>query len=361
MNAPDPLAEFYAASPRHSAALGGRSGVHGQVDSALNELQVPATLDQDGDWKLQTDVGPFLLVVDKQSSDLIVIQTLQSIERKVKNFADEMHGLLALNFEARGIARFGIVKDDNQNLLVLTARLAPDEISTQAVQRLLGDCFRLSRRLDELLGNAPKQPAGQPGGWQTADAALAQAESAGGPPAAEPAAAPSPEPAAAPSPEQAPAEAPAAETVFAQPVPQAPPAEPEPAAAEPAPVEPAAPEPAPAEPAAPEPGPAQPATPAAPAQPAPAETHQPPAAAEPEPSYPAPAAPEPEPTFPPPAAPDPALAYPAPDAAYQAPAQPEAPAPPQQSLPPANWYNDPYYQARLRYWDGQQWTEHVAQ
>lgn len=267
MNAPDPLADYLAASPRHSAGLAGRSGVHGQVDAALNELEVPATLDKDGDWKLQTDVGPFLLVVDKESSDLVAIQTIQSMERKVKNSAEEMHVLMALNFEARGIARFGIVEDGGQNLLVLTARLAPDELSTAGVQGMLRDCLRLSRRVDELLGNAPAQ-------------------------------------APAPAADQAPADAPAGETVFAQPVPQAP--EPEPAAP----------------------------------------TYPPPAYPEPAPVAPDPAPAPPEPSYPPPAAPDPAPAY---------------QAPPQQALPPANWYEDPYYQARLRYWDGQQWTEHVAQ
>ncbi len=30
------------------------------------------------------------------------------------------------------------------------------------------------------------------------------------------------------------------------------------------------------------------------------------------------------------------------------------------SLPPANWYPDPYGRHELRYWDGQQWTEHVS-
>jgi len=265
MTRPDPLDEFYAASPRHSAALGGRSGVHAQVDSALNELQVPATLDQDGDWKLQTDVGPFLLVVDKENSDVVAIQTIQSMESKAKNSADEMHVLMALNFEARGLARFGVVKDNDQNLLVLTARLAPDDLSAQSVHGLLRDCFRLSRRVDELLGNEPKQPPAQ-----------TQAEP--------------------PPPEQPPVEAPAAATVFEQPVPEAPPADS-------------------------------------------LSGYPPPAVAEPQAADPPPA--EPAPEYPPPAAP--------------------APPEPQPELPPANWYPDPYYQARLRYWDGQSWTEHVAQ
>lgn len=39
--------------------------------------------------------------------------------------------------------------------------------------------------------------------------------------------------------------------------------------------------------------------------------------------------------------------------------QPSTPPPPQ-ALPPANWYPDPNRQARLRYWDGSQWTEHTA-
>lgn len=29
-------------------------------------------------------------------------------------------------------------------------------------------------------------------------------------------------------------------------------------------------------------------------------------------------------------------------------------------MPPADWYNDPHHVARLRYWDGAQWTEHTA-
>jgi uncharacterized RDD family membrane protein YckC len=31
-----------------------------------------------------------------------------------------------------------------------------------------------------------------------------------------------------------------------------------------------------------------------------------------------------------------------------------------QPLQPANWYPDPHGQARLRYWDGQRWTEHTS-
>jgi catechol 2,3-dioxygenase-like lactoylglutathione lyase family enzyme len=57
--------------------------------------------------------------------------------------------------------------------------------------------------------------------------------------------------------------------------------------------------------------------------------------------------------------PPPAAEYP-PPAPAQPPA-PAAPAPPAQSLPPPDWYADPHGQARLRYWDGQQWTQHTAQ
>ena len=41
-----------------------------------------------------------------------------------------------------------------------------------------------------------------------------------------------------------------------------------------------------------------------------------------------------------------------------------APPPPaqqqDQSGQPPNWYPDPHGQARLRYWDGQRWTEHTS-
>ncbi|HSD79288.1 MAG TPA: DUF2510 domain-containing protein [Solirubrobacteraceae bacterium] len=40
-----------------------------------------------------------------------------------------------------------------------------------------------------------------------------------------------------------------------------------------------------------------------------------------------------------------------------APASPAtAPTPAPASLPPADWYDDPLHEARLRYWDGRQWT-----
>jgi uncharacterized RDD family membrane protein YckC len=51
---------------------------------------------------------------------------------------------------------------------------------------------------------------------------------------------------------------------------------------------------------------------------------------------------------------------PAPEAPPPAPEAPP-PAPPRQDAPPANWYPDPQGQARLRYWDGNGWTEHTAQ
>jgi uncharacterized RDD family membrane protein YckC len=34
--------------------------------------------------------------------------------------------------------------------------------------------------------------------------------------------------------------------------------------------------------------------------------------------------------------------------------------PPQQGGQPADWYPDPQGQARLRYWDGQRWTDHTS-
>ena len=47
------------------------------------------------------------------------------------------------------------------------------------------------------------------------------------------------------------------------------------------------------------------------------------------------------------------------DAGDPAPDTQPAPPPPSE-LPPANWYPDPKGEKRLRYWDGQQWTDHVA-
>jgi uncharacterized RDD family membrane protein YckC len=54
-----------------------------------------------------------------------------------------------------------------------------------------------------------------------------------------------------------------------------------------------------------------------------------------------------------PQAPGPGLPAPSPG--------PHAPsAEPQPASPPADWYPDPHGQKRLRYWDGENWTEHTA-
>jgi hypothetical protein len=41
---------------------------------------------------------------------------------------------------------------------------------------------------------------------------------------------------------------------------------------------------------------------------------------------------------------------------------PPPPQPPQQQggAQAADWYPDPHGQARLRYWDGQRWTDHTS-
>lgn len=338
----DPLAEFYSATPRQPAGLSGRAGLEGQVDAIVEELGLPAELVDGGNLRLGSDVGDFLLIVDDETSDLVALQSLQSLD-SVEGAAEEMYGLLRLNYEARGVASFGALKDQGEDFLVLTARVGADAVSRGSVETMLADCFALSRRVQELLGEAPAG-ATEPG---------VPAE----PPPAEPlhvAAEPEPTPPAEPEP----AAAPAAETVFAQPVPSGPP----PAAG------PAAPEPAAATVFEPTPAPVEPAPPAEPAAPAgqpaaeldfpPPQVDDPPLAFPP-PGQAAPAQPaaaEQPPVVQQPPAVQPPAAQPAPS--YPPPAQPT---PPPQQMAPANWYPDPYSQARLRYWDGQNWTEHVAQ
>jgi hypothetical protein len=153
----DPLAEYFADSPRQSAGLSGRTGLHGQVDGILNELEVPADVDADGDWRVQTDVGPFLLVVDKVNGDLVTIQTIRNMEQGIGDYADDMHLLMLLNLDAQG-ARFAALKDVDTDLLVLTARVSADAVSREAVEAMLRDSMRLSRRLDEIVGDAAAQP-----------------------------------------------------------------------------------------------------------------------------------------------------------------------------------------------------------
>jgi hypothetical protein len=150
VNAPDPLGEFFVTTPRRSAGLSGRGGLHGQVDLILEQLRLPATLDADGDWHLDSDVGPFLLVLD-EGGELVLIQKLGEVEDGLEDSAVGMNFLLRMNFEARG-ACFAMIEDDEDGeLFVLTARLPAGDITREAVERLLADGMRLSRRLEELV------------------------------------------------------------------------------------------------------------------------------------------------------------------------------------------------------------------
>ncbi|HEX8067367.1 MAG TPA: hypothetical protein VF520_12680 [Thermoleophilaceae bacterium] len=61
--------------------------------------------------------------------------------------------VLALNFDGHGVARFSAMREGEANLLAITARLAPDAVSRDAVLALLRDAMVLSRRVDELTGD----------------------------------------------------------------------------------------------------------------------------------------------------------------------------------------------------------------
>jgi hypothetical protein len=157
----DRLAEFYAATQRYSPQLGGRDGVRGQVDAILNELQIPASLDKDGDWRLAADVGNFVLLLEPETQDLVVVQHMETLSSRTSKHADGMLLLLLLNYEARG-ATFSAVNEGGKKLLMLSARLPSAGLDRAALEGLLADAMRLSRRLDEVLGNEPAQPAQQP-------------------------------------------------------------------------------------------------------------------------------------------------------------------------------------------------------
>lgn len=205
------LAPYYATSPRYSPSLGGRDGVQGQVDALMNELQIPCTLDQDGGWRFQSDVGAFILLVHRDNGDLVLVQPIETMERRPRNYADAMHRLLGLNFEAEG-ARFASVNDNGKDHLVLTSRLHPDEVDAERFERMLEQAMRLSRRFDELSGAAAAQQAaaGQP-----PQAQYGPADAIPGPQGAPVAAQPPGPPLAAP--EQDPAQYPATDQPVAAP------------------------------------------------------------------------------------------------------------------------------------------------
>jgi hypothetical protein len=128
-----------------------RAGLAGRVDAILEELGLAAEVDPDGDWRLETDVGPFMLVVDRANGDLVAIQTIRKMEPPVDAYAEDMHLLMLLNVDAAG-ACFAALSDDDTDLLILTSRVKADAVTRESVEAMLDDAMRLSRRLDEVTG-----------------------------------------------------------------------------------------------------------------------------------------------------------------------------------------------------------------
>jgi hypothetical protein len=174
----DRLGPYFVTTQRYSPQLGGRSGVRGLVDGIVNELQLPCTLDEDGDWRLTSDVGPVLLIWREDQQKLRALQVLEKVGGRPKSNADLLLGLLRLNLDAE-TACFAIAQDAGQDYAAITGLIPAEEITREEVERVIEDVLRLSRMVDELTGNvpAPVQPPAAaapaapvtdiPAGWYT--------------------------------------------------------------------------------------------------------------------------------------------------------------------------------------------------
>jgi hypothetical protein len=134
-----------------------RAGLPGRVDEILDELGITTEVDADGDWRLETGAGSFLLVIDRSNGDLVAIQTIRKMERGAEAYAEDMQLLMRLNVDAAG-ACFAALSERDTNLLILAARVKADAVSRESVETMLGDATRLSRRLDEVTGYSPAPP-----------------------------------------------------------------------------------------------------------------------------------------------------------------------------------------------------------
>jgi hypothetical protein len=154
----DPLAPYFSPARRQPPNLGGRDGVRGQVDAILNALQVPASFDAEGDWRIQSDAGPVSLVFKDEADELVLLQIVERIGKERREHAELMHRLLELNYDSDW-ARYAIAGHGDEEVLVMTARLPAAEADRRSVERLLASGLSLSRRFDEATGKEPPKPA----------------------------------------------------------------------------------------------------------------------------------------------------------------------------------------------------------
>jgi hypothetical protein len=168
----DALAPYYVSSPRFSSQLGGRNGIRGTVDSLLNELQVPATLDADGDWNLTNDAGQFLLFARDEDRKLVLRQKFVDLGDNLKKHASQMHALLLMNLDNEGAC---FASQMNQTTgkytIVLTGQKSYDKLDRDEFLELLEAAFKLSKEFDDVVAGddapapraaAPAPPSVQP-------------------------------------------------------------------------------------------------------------------------------------------------------------------------------------------------------
>lgn len=110
---------------------------------------------------MHADTGDFLLLLEPTTGHLVYVEVMQTLERKPKHYADVMWGLLAMNYEADD-AHFAAVTDGDSKRLVLTSRLKPHQFNRDELTTMLENALGLSRRVDEVLGNAAPVPAPAP-------------------------------------------------------------------------------------------------------------------------------------------------------------------------------------------------------
>lgn len=161
----DPLRRYFVSSPRRSANLATRDGVRGAVDAALNDLYLPATLDEDGDWLLEADVGQVQLYLDTDTGELVVRQVIRELGRKPDEDAEAMQVYLNMNVMHER-ARFVLMSLSGSLVVFILGRRSSGDIDRAKVEELLDDVMGLSRRLDERSGRAQPEPNGlPPAGW----------------------------------------------------------------------------------------------------------------------------------------------------------------------------------------------------
>jgi hypothetical protein len=117
--------------------------VAARVEELLSELNLSWSVDEEGDWTVDSDEGNILLVLGDET--LTVTQILHRVDDKPKKLADYYQALLAQNVTPENSAAFFLIWHDEARMIGIKSEISVRNLDKSELALSLKSVLELSR------------------------------------------------------------------------------------------------------------------------------------------------------------------------------------------------------------------------